>query len=132
MKSRRRIARRLRALTLGLAACAALAAPAAAEPGADYPLPSSVKIGDTPADFARPVAPAPKIGDTPADHPGATRAPEYQAPTTVNVVRPERTIVRDADETVPLILAGLALLVALASGGYAIARSRMLPRGVAH
>jgi hypothetical protein len=132
MKSRRRTIRRLRAATLGLAACAALAAPAAAEPGADYPRPSSVKIGDTPADFARPVAPAPKTGDTPADHPGASRAPDYQAPTTINVVRPERTIVRDADQTLPLILAGLALLVALASAGYSIARARTLRRRVAH
>jgi hypothetical protein len=132
MKSHRRTIRRLRAATLGLAACAALAAPAAAEPGADYPQPSSVKIGDTPADFARPVAPAPKTGDTPADHPGASRAPDYQAPTTINVVRPERTIVRDADQTLPLILAGLALLVALASAGYPIARARTLRRRVAH
>ena len=135
MKSRRRIVRRLRAATLGLAACAAcaaLAAPAVAEPGADYPQPSSVKIGDTPADFARPVAPAPKIGDTPADHPGASRARDYQAPTTIQVVRPERTIVRDADQTLPMILAGLALLIALASAGYAIARARALRRRVAH
>jgi hypothetical protein len=132
MKSRRRIVRRLRAATLGLAACAALAAPAAAEPGADYPQASSVKIGDTPADFARPVAPTPKIGDTPADHPGASRAPDYEAPTTIQVVRPERTIVRDADQTLPMILAGLALLVALASAGYAIAHARTLRRRVAH
>jgi hypothetical protein len=51
MKSRRRTIHRLRVLALTLAACAALAAPAAAEPGADYPQPSSAKIGDTPADF---------------------------------------------------------------------------------
>jgi hypothetical protein len=69
MKSHRRRHRRIRALILGLAACAALAAPAAAEPGADYPQPSSAKIGDTPADFAQPL-PTPKAGDTPADYPG--------------------------------------------------------------
>jgi hypothetical protein len=67
MKSHRRRHRRIRALILAFAACAALAAPAAAEPGADYPQPSSAKIGDTPADFAQPPAPAPKAGDTPAD-----------------------------------------------------------------
>jgi hypothetical protein len=132
MKSRRRITRRLRAATLGLAAFAALAALAAAEPGTDYPQPSSVKIGDTPADFARPVAPAPKLGDTPADHPGASRAPDYQAPNTIQVVRPERTIVRNTDQTLPMILAGLALLVALASAGYPVARARALRRRVAH
>jgi hypothetical protein len=132
MKSHRCVTGRLRAATLGLAACAALAAPAAAEPGADYPQPSSVKIGDTPADFARPVAPVPKIGDTPADHPGASRAPSYQAPTTIQVVRPERTIVRNVDPTLPMILAGLALLIALASAGYPIARARAIRRRVAH
>src|SRR5262245_11333579 len=36
---------------LALAACAALAVPAGAEPGADYPVPATPKIGDTPADF---------------------------------------------------------------------------------
>ena len=119
MKSHRRRRRRIRALILGLAACAALAAPAAAaaEPGADYPQPSSAKIGDTPADFAQPVAPAPKAGDTPVDDPGASRAPEYTAPTTIQVVRPERTIVRDVDEVLPVVLSSAALLLAL--GGYA-------------
>lgn len=119
MKSHRRRHRRIRALILGLAACAALAAPApaAAEPGADYPQPSSVKIGDTPADFAQPVAPAPKGGDTPVDDPGASRAPEYTAPTTIQVVRPERTIVRDVDEVLPVVLSSTALLLAI--GGYA-------------
>jgi hypothetical protein len=72
MKPRRRTIRRLRALALALAACVALAVPAAAEPGADYPQPSSAKIGDTPADFAQPVAPAAKSGDTPADFPGTS------------------------------------------------------------
>jgi hypothetical protein len=70
MQSHRRRRRRIGALILALAACAAVAAPAAAEPGADYPQPSSAKIGDTPADFAQPIAPAPKSGDTPSDYPG--------------------------------------------------------------
>ena len=43
--------RRWRTGALALATCAALAAPAAAEPGADYPVPTAPKIGDTPADF---------------------------------------------------------------------------------
>jgi hypothetical protein len=114
MKFHRRRRRHIRALILGLAACAALAAPAAAEPGADYPQPSSsAKIGDTPADFAQPVAPAPKAGDTPVDYPGASRAPEYTAPTTVEVLRPVRTIVRDVDEVLPVVLSSAALLIAL-------------------
>jgi len=124
MKSRRQIIHALRVATVALAACVALAATAAAEPGADYPQPSSVKIGDTPVDFGHAVASTPRIGDTPADHPGASRAPQYQAPTTVTVVRPERTIVRDADQAVPMTLAGLALLIALGSATHALARAR--------
>ena len=107
---RRRRTRRLAALTL--AACAALAAPAGAVPGA-HQGPASTRIGDTPADFVRPVAPAPPTGDTPIDNPGASRAPQYTAPTTVQVVRPERTIVRDVDEVVPVVLSSAALLVAI-------------------
>jgi hypothetical protein len=104
---RRRRTRRFAALTL--AACAALAG---AVPGG-HQGPASTRIGDTPADFVRPVAPAPRTGDTPIDHPGASRAPEYTAPTTVQVVRPERTIVRDVDEVVPVVLSSAALLVAI-------------------
>jgi hypothetical protein len=76
MKSRRRGYRHIRALLLAFAACTAVAGPAAAEPDADYPQPSSAKIGDPPADFARPLAPMPKAGDTPVDDPGASRSPE--------------------------------------------------------
>jgi hypothetical protein len=76
--------RRRRAAALGLAACAALAAPAVAEPGASYPQPSAVKIGDTPADYPgasrAPVAPAPKTGDTPADYPGSPGASTQSEP----------------------------------------------------
>jgi hypothetical protein len=111
MKFHRR--RHIRALILTLVSCAALAAPAAAEPGADYPQPSSAKVGDTPADFPQPVAPAPKAGDTPVDDPGASRAPKYTAPTTIQVVRPERTIVRDVDAVLPIALSSAALLLAL-------------------
>jgi hypothetical protein len=78
---RRRTIRRLRAATLGVAACAALAAPAAADPpAANYPQALwAHKSGDTPADHSgasrAPVTPAPKIGDTPADYPGMPGAP---------------------------------------------------------
>jgi hypothetical protein len=66
-------------------------------------------------------------GDTPADHPGASRAPSA-APTTIEVVRPERTIVRDVDEALPLILSSAALLLVLAGLGITLIRTRMLPR----
>jgi hypothetical protein len=131
MQSRRQIIHALRVAAIGLTVCVALATTATAEPGADYPQSSSAKIGDTPSDFAHSVASTPRIGDTPADHPGASRAPEYQAPTTVTVVRPERTIVRDADQTLPMMLAGLALLIALGSATHALARARWPHHGTA-
>jgi hypothetical protein len=82
------------------------------------------KIGDTPADFGQPVAPAPKGGDTPADYPGASRAPVYDPPATIQVVRPERTIVREVDAALPIVLGSLALLVALGGTGLALVRTR--------
>jgi hypothetical protein len=76
-------------------------------------------------------APAAKIGDTPADFPNASRAPEYNGPSTIEVVRRERTIVRDVDEVLPIILASLALLIALGGTGYTLIRSRAGARAVA-
>ena len=86
------------------------------------------KIGDTPADFGRSVAAVAKVGDTPSDFPGATRA-QATPPTAVTVVRPERTIVRDADSLLPLIVASLALLVALGVAGTALVHQRSVRPG---
>jgi hypothetical protein len=66
-------------------------------------------------------------GDTPVDHPGASRAPTA-VPTTIEVVRPERTIVRDVDEALPLIMSSTALLLVLAGLGISLIRTRMTPR----
>ena len=55
---------------------------------------------------------------------GATTA----APTTIEVVRPERTIVRDADEALPLILSGSALLLVFAGLGFMLIRTGSVPR----
>ena len=66
-------------------------------------------------------------GDTPVDHPGADRAPSA-APTTIEVVRPERTIVRDVDEALPLILSSIALVLVLTGIGFTLIRTRMAPR----
>jgi hypothetical protein len=68
-----------------------------------------------PADF--------RGGDSPVDHPGASRAPDV-APTTIEVVRPERTIVRDVDEVLPLILSSIALMLVLAAFGVMLVRGR--------
>ena len=90
---------------------------------------STSKLGDTPADFpgtgtSTVTRSAANAGDTPVDFPGASRAPEYDPPTTIEVVRPERTIVRDVDPALPIVLAGLALLVALGVAGTGLARTR--------
>jgi hypothetical protein len=77
---------------------------------------------------AQPYAPADfRGGDMPVDHPGASRA-IAGAPTTIEVVRPERTIVRDADEALPVILSSTALLLALAGLGVMLVRFRPVPR----
>jgi hypothetical protein len=62
------------------------------------------RIGDTPAEFRPDRAPVAKLGDTPADYPGASRAPKDDPPRTITVVRPERTVVRDADTLLPTCL----------------------------
>ena len=51
-----------------------------------------------------------------------------RALTTIEVVRPERTIVREADADLPLIMSGAALLLVLAGGGILVARSGSAPR----
>jgi hypothetical protein len=86
------------------------------------------RIGDTPAEFGQKVAPAPKLGDTPVDFPGASRAKDAP-PTTIEIVRPERTIVRDTDPVLPIALSGLALLVALGLAGTTLIRVRSLRLG---
>jgi hypothetical protein len=128
MKSHRRIVRRLRALALALAACAACAAPAAAEPGADYPQPSRApKIGDTPADFTQPVAPAPKSGDTPADYPGTPDAPGAG-----KIAEPAPTLTEATDTggfdwpSAAIGAGGAGVLIVVSLGGMALASRRRI------
>lgn len=128
-RRRRYVAAVLTALTVSLTgSTAAFAMPADTEaPTSSSSAQSGAKVGDTPAEFGQslaPVLPAAKVGDTPKDFPGASRAPEYNPPTTIAVVRPERTIVRDTDPVLPIILGGLALLVALGTAGAAVRHSR--------
>jgi hypothetical protein len=85
------------------------------------------KVGDTQADFGKTaVVPEPKIGDTPVDFPGASPAPATQPTQPIEVVRPERTIVRDDASELPIVLAGLALLVALANSAQVLNQRRTL------
>jgi hypothetical protein len=152
VKIHRRIARRRHAIAVLASLAAATAGPTAAlavpsdAPVANYPRPvnpeltvtpsdfangspATGRIGDTPAEFGQPIAPAGHVGDTPADYPGATRAPKYSPPSTITVVRPERTVVRDTDPVLPIILAGLALVVALGIAGTGLARQRSVRLG---
>jgi hypothetical protein len=97
----------------------------------DVPLPAAAKVGDTPADFPGaggapdvPLTAAAKVGDTPADFPGASGAPAI-APTTIQVVRPERTVVRDVNEVLPIALSGAALLIVLMGAAFMLVRVRV-------
>ena len=136
MSSHRRH-RHIRRVTLVLGCCA-LIAPSSAlaqkvgDTPADFAKPATPapKIGDTPADFAAPVVLAAQRGDTPADFPGASRAPQFEAPRTIQVVRP--TVVRAVDETLPIALSGAALLLAMGGVGIALVRTRTARRGLAH
>src|SRR4051794_8962722 len=65
-------------------------------------------------------------GDTKADAPGIGEAPAV--PTTIEVVRPERTIVRDVDEALPLILSGTALLLVLGGLAFTLVYARPVAR----
>ena len=112
----RRRRRRIRRAAVALACCA-LAAPSAAFAA--------------PTDSGPLVTPAAKLGDTPADFPGAIRAPQYEAPRTISIVRPERTVVRDVDEVLPIVVSSAALLLALCGVGLALVRTGVLRRGLA-
>jgi hypothetical protein len=73
-------------------------------------------------------APAPGVGDDIMSHPGMPGFPEYDPPATIEVVRPERTIVRDVDEALPLVLSSTALLLVLTGFGITLVRARRVPR----
>jgi hypothetical protein len=73
-------------------------------------------------------APSPGAGDDIMSHPGMPGFPEYDPPATIEVVRPERTIVRDVDEVLPLILSSTALLLVLTGFGVTLVRARRVPR----
>jgi hypothetical protein len=75
--------------------------------------------GDSPSEYAavtgasRTRVGAPVVqGDRPSDYAAVTGAPRT-ATVPIEIVRPERTIVRDRVPAAPVVLAGLALVVAL-------------------
>jgi hypothetical protein len=139
--------RLIRLLVAALAACAVVAPAAVAVQDLRSPDARDAAariVGGTPSSVPRdlrspdvrdaargltPVAAASKVGDTKFDSPGASRAPQYDTPRTIQVVRPERTIVRDTDPVLPIALSGAALLVALGLAGTALIRVRSLRLG---
>ena len=109
------------------AACLAIPAAASAMP---YSPPSTTRSdaaqsGDDAVTGARY---RPVVGDDIMSHPGMPGMPEYDSPTWIEVVRPERTIVRDVDQALPLILSSSALLLVLTGLGVTLVRARMAPR----
>ena len=67
------------------------------------------------------------VGDDINSHVGMPGEQKYDGTTTIEVVRPERTIVRDVDQALPLILSSTALLLVLTGFGITLVRARMLP-----
>jgi len=112
-------------------------------PAHPRPINDAAQVTDAPADFAS-VARAQEryyssfgarigdanatIGDTKADAPGASGTPDYAAPRTIEIVRPERTVLRHDNQALPLALAGLALALALGGLGVALAAAGRTPR----
>ena len=115
MRTRRSPHRRRIAAAVAAALVVPVAGPAAAlAVPADLQYPRPVSQTSGPA------------GDTKVDSPGASRAPRYDQPRTIQILRPERTIVRDTDPLLPIALSGAALLVALGLAGTQLVRARSL------
>jgi hypothetical protein len=136
MSSHRRRNRRLRRLALGLTTIAmlvpagAIAVPTdnsgaqARQDQAYIRGVASLTLQEMAAAYGLESPTPAKVGDTPADFPGASRAPEYQAPTTTEVIRPERTIVHEANDSLSVALSSLALFIAIAMAGFVVVRTR--------
>jgi hypothetical protein len=120
----------IRRATIVIAAAGCLAIPATAQ--ADYTLPDTFRTdaaqlpGARAGDASQSAYTYGGHGDNPADHPGVNRA--QPTPTTIEVVRPERTIVRDVDQALPIVLSGTALMLAIAGIGIMLVRGRHAPR----
>jgi hypothetical protein len=123
MRTRRRSHRRRIAAAVVAALVIPVSGPAAALAVPADPQYLRPVTESTPLD---PPLPAPTVRDTKLDSPGASRAPQYDEPRTIQILRPERTIVRDTDPVLPIALAGAALLVALSLAGIELVRARSL------
>jgi hypothetical protein len=133
MKSHRRIVRRLRRLAIAAVVVAALAPAGAAiaAPESGHSAAAHAIIGDSPADYfgngsSTDVATPPKVGDTPADFPGVSGSPAPTAP--IVLVRPERTIVQEANQALPIVLSSIALAIVLMGAAFLLVRGRVQRR----
>jgi len=110
-----------------VAACLAIPASAFAMP---YSPPSTTRsdAAQSGGDAGNGAPSRPIVGDDIMSHPGMPEFPNYDPPTTIEVIRPERTIVRDVDQALPLILSSTALLLVLTGLGVTLVRARMVPR----
>ena len=94
----------------------------------------AARCGFAPTRRRRPTQAGPAVGHANANlysiqpQTGSKVPVPDDAPATIEVVRPERTIVRDVDEALPLILSSTALLLGLASIGFTLVRTRLVPR----
>jgi hypothetical protein len=122
--------RTIAAVLAGLCLAAPASANAIPQGDTKYDTPSAgmsaAVTTPAPAASASPSSSAP-LGDTKSDSPGASGAPQYQAPS-IQVFRPERTIVRDVNQALPIVLSAAALLLALGGVGIVARRTRSLPR----
>src|SRR5829696_5652564 len=129
-RRKNRLIELVRTTAIALAACS-IALPAAASADRSCDLETHSVQPQTGSCVPVPYDTAPAAGfrggDHPADHPGMSRAPRYDA-ATIEVVQPERTIVRDVDDALPLIVSGTALLLVLCGVGLTLLRARMMPR----
>jgi hypothetical protein len=110
--------------TLAVASCMTLPASAAADSLPPTFRTDAAQSGGDAGNAGPPLV----VGDDIRSHAGMPGFPKYDPPMTIEVVRPERTIVRDVDQTLPLILSSTALLLVLTGFGVTLARARMVPR----
>lgn len=119
-------------IMIALAACS-IALPAAASADA----PATVKSDATASPDGTASSIRPQTGN-PASSGGKAYSIQPQTgsrvpvaddePNVIEVVRPQRTIVRDVDEALPLILSGTALVLVLAGVGFTLIRTGAIPR----
>ena len=106
----------IKTIVMALAACS-ITLPAAASPGS----PPATRTSN-----AAPSSADPKAYSIQPQTGSKVPVPDDE-PTIIEVVRPERTIVRDVDEALPLIMSGTALVLVLASIGMTLIRTRVAP-----